>query len=96
MIIEENVRRIEVTIECFGSHVYKQDVRRILNIPNHMVWLEEIELLKKEYQDFAEFYQSNARRKRLSIPLARTIIERIFGKTGEEIKVIFQFNDIKI
>lgn len=74
-------------VVCQGSFVYKAEIRRILNIKSSDFWLHEVQMLRETVEGFTDDYEPYRTKHRVPIALAKTIINTIFDRSGEEKEV---------
>ncbi|NRB54044.1 MAG: hypothetical protein HRU41_40725 [Saprospiraceae bacterium] len=79
---------ILITIPANGSFVYKADLRAVLGIDKHSHYIQEIRLLCKEIDGFAEEYHSKSDLVKVQLSLAIRIVKIIIEReTGKRIEV---------
>lgn len=86
---ENNQELIILEVPAYGSFVYKSDIRNLLGIHTYDHWAREIELIKAEQEDFSDLYTQGSSHHRISTHLARLIIESIYHRSGQLVKLQF-------
>lgn len=80
----------QVVLSAYGSFVFKQDIRQVLNIRSLRNWQEEIALLTVTMNEcFAQEIKQYRRSKKIPVDLARKIILTILERSGEEVELRF-------
>lgn len=80
-------------VRCNGSFVYKTEIRQVLNLERRSHWNSEIQLLKETQDGFWDEYLPFLHRTQVTTEIARTIIETILNRAGENIELKFCWAD---
>lgn len=78
-------------VQAHGRYVYKVHIYNLLNMRSKRQWYQEVKLLSETVEGFAEKYEPFRLKNRVSIAVAKIIIETILEQCGDEITLKFIF-----
>ncbi len=82
-----------IKVRCNGSFVYKEEIRDVLNLGRRSHWMSEIRLLKESVEGFWDDYEPYLHRTQVTTEIARIIIETVLERAGENVRLVFCWQD---